>query len=441
MAVVAVVEEAVLRIEPGFCESGVELFAGHPTLFRVPGERPTVDVEEFVLVDAGPERSDGAGGFCGDDLVGEREGDPHLVEASVRSQAGSCGDLLVACVGSADPPADLVVVPGEQAVQQRGAEVDDPGGGVGGDDEPEALVAGDVVPLALRIGDDPVAVGRPCRCESTVRRSRPSAPRVVADAQVCGRVVDGVAERGGGVEGRAIEFADGTVEGHPGNLRRPGGRYGARMGRPRTPAGRARAVARRLEEVYPEALCELDHRNAFELLVATILSAQSTDANVNRVTPALFERYPTAEDLAAADPVEIETLVHATGFFRSKARNLLAMAARLVEVHGGEVPGSMEDLTALAGVGRKTANVVRSVALGLPGFPVDTHVTRLTARLGITEESDPVRIEREVGGMVPPAELGPLSLRLILHGRRVCGARRPRCGECPLADLCPSAST
>jgi len=199
-------------------------------------------------------------------------------------------------------------------------------------------------------------------------------------------------------------------------------------------------VARRLGEVYPEAICELDHGSPFELLVATILSAQSTDANVNRVTPALFARYPTAEDLAAADPTELETLVHATGFFRSKARNLLAMAARLVEVHGGEVPGSMEDLTALAGVGRKTANVVRSVALDLPGFPVDTHVTRLTARLGITTESDPVRIEREVAGMIPPADLGAFSLRLILHGRRVCAARRPRCGECPLADLCPSAS-
>ncbi|MBM3684949.1 MAG: endonuclease III, partial [Actinobacteria bacterium] len=159
------------------------------------------------------------------------------------------------------------------------------------------------------------------------------------------------------------------------------------MARPRTPAGRARAVARRLGEVYPEALCELDHRSPFELLVATILSAQSTDANVNRVTPALFARYPAPEDLAAADPGELEELVHATGFFRSKARNLLAMASRLVEVYGGVVPGGMDDLTSFAGVGRKTANVVRSVALGLPGFPVDTHVQRLTARLGITTET------------------------------------------------------
>ena len=199
-------------------------------------------------------------------------------------------------------------------------------------------------------------------------------------------------------------------------------------------------MARRLGEVYPEALCELDHRSPFELLVATILSAQSTDANVNRVTPALFARYPAPEDLAAADPGELEELVHATGFFRSKARNLLAMASRLVEVYGGVVPGGMDDLTSFAGVGRKTANVVRSVALGLPGFPVDTHVQRLTARLGITTETDPVRIEHEVNRMLPPGELGPFSLRLILHGRRVCSARRPRCGECPLADLCPSAS-
>jgi endonuclease III len=199
------------------------------------------------------------------------------------------------------------------------------------------------------------------------------------------------------------------------------------MVKPRTPKGRAREAARRLAEVYPSAECELDHRNAFELLVATILSAQSTDANVNKVTPALFARFPTAEHLAHADPAEVEQLVYASGFYKAKTRSLLAMANRLVEVYGGEVPGPIEELVTLPGVGRKTANVVRSVALDLPGFPVDTHVLRLTRRLGITELTDPVKIEREVNAMMPAAELGRFSLRLILHGRRVCHARTPKC--------------
>jgi endonuclease-3 len=211
------------------------------------------------------------------------------------------------------------------------------------------------------------------------------------------------------------------------------------MGKPRTPAGRAREVARRLAVLYPGAECELDHGNPFELLVATILSAQSTDANVNRVTPALFARFPTAEDLAHADPDEVEQLVHSTGFYKAKTRSLLGMANRLVEVYGGEVPGPVEDLVTLPGVGRKTANVVRSVALGLPGFAVDTHVTRLTQRLGITTQDDPVKIEHEVNAMVPARQLGEFSLRLILHGRRVCGARKPNCAECSLEDICPAS--
>jgi endonuclease-3 len=211
------------------------------------------------------------------------------------------------------------------------------------------------------------------------------------------------------------------------------------MARPPTPKGRAREVAHRLAEAYPEAVCELDHGNAYELLVATILSAQSTDANVNKVTPAVFARYPTAEELAAADPEELERLIHSTGFFRAKARSLIGMASRLVDAYGGEVPGPIEDLVTLPGVGRKTANVVRSVALDLPGFPVDTHVQRLTRRLGITTQTDPVKIEAEVNALVKPAELGDLSLRLILHGRRVCFARKPNCAGCVLEDICPSS--
>ncbi|MFN0027786.1 MAG: endonuclease III [Acidimicrobiales bacterium] len=211
------------------------------------------------------------------------------------------------------------------------------------------------------------------------------------------------------------------------------------MVKPRTPKGRAKEVARRLAEVYPEAQCELEHRNAFELLVATILSAQSTDANVNRVTPALFARFPTAQDLAHGDPAEVEQLVYASGFYKAKTRSILGMANRLVDVYGGEVPGAMADLVSLPGVGRKTANVVRSVALDLPGLPVDTHVLRLTRRLGITTETDPVKIEHEVNAMLPAAELGRFSLRLILHGRRVCAARKPKCADCSLEDICPAS--
>ena len=196
---------------------------------------------------------------------------------------------------------------------------------------------------------------------------------------------------------------------------------------------------RRLVDEYPDARCELDHENPFQLLAATILSAQCTDARVNMVTPHLFARYPTPWDLAEADPAELEEIIRSTGFFRSKARSLLGMAQGLVEDHDGEVPSSMKDLTALAGVGRKTANVVRSVALDLPGLPVDTHVGRLSRRLGLTELEDPVKVEMALNAMIPAAERGRFSLRLILHGRRVCPSRRPKCGDCVLNDFCPSS--
>ncbi len=212
--------------------------------------------------------------------------------------------------------------------------------------------------------------------------------------------------------------------------------------RPRSPGGRARETLRRLGQEYPGStteLCALAHHDAFELLVATILSAQTTDERVNSVTPALFARYPGPAELAAANPAEVERLVHPTGFFRQKTKSLLGMARAVVEDHGGQVPTSMAELTALPGVGRKTANVVRSVGLGLPGLPVDTHVGRLSRRLGLTTEVDPVKVEAELSPMVPAGERGTLSLRLILHGRAVCVARRPRCGRCVLADFCPSA--
>ena len=196
---------------------------------------------------------------------------------------------------------------------------------------------------------------------------------------------------------------------------------------------------RRLIDEYPDARCELDHENPFQLLVATILSAQCTDARVNMVTPHLFARYPTAFDLAEAEPLELEEIIRSTGFFRSKTKSLIGMAQGLVEDHDGEVPSRMADLTRLPGVGRKTANVVRSVALDLPGLPVDTHVGRLSRRLGLTDEEDPVKVEAVLNAMIPAAERGRFSLRLILHGRRVCPARRPRCGDCVLNDFCPSS--
>jgi endonuclease-3 len=211
------------------------------------------------------------------------------------------------------------------------------------------------------------------------------------------------------------------------------------MGRPRTPKGRARETNRRLADAYPDARCELDHDSAFQLLAATILSAQCTDVRVNQVTPQLFARYPTPEDLAHAEPAELEEIIRSTGFYRNKARSLIGMAGALVDRFGGEVPAAMQDLVTVPGVGRKTANVVRSVALDLPGLPVDTHVGRLARLLGLTTETDPVKVEHELNVMVPRAERGRFSLRLILHGRRVCVARRPDCGACVLADFCPSS--
>jgi endonuclease-3 len=199
----------------------------------------------------------------------------------------------------------------------------------------------------------------------------------------------------------------------------------------------------RLGDEYPGSaadLCALRFASPFQLLTATILSAQTTDERVNLVTPGLFSAWPTPSDLAAADPREVEERIKSIGLFRAKARSLVGMAAALQDRFGGEVPVAMDDLVTLPGVGRKTANVVRSVGFGLPGLPVDTHVGRLARRLGLTAETDPVKVEADLDALVPAAERGALSLRLILHGRRVCQARRPRCGACVLADFCPSAA-
>jgi endonuclease III len=196
----------------------------------------------------------------------------------------------------------------------------------------------------------------------------------------------------------------------------------------------------RLAKIYPSAT-ELDHRTPFELMIATILSAQTTDRSVNLVTPELFRRYPTAADLAAADPEEVERIIKPTGFFRAKTQSIIACSRALVDRFGGMVPPRMEDLVTLPGIGRKTANVILGVAFDIPGFAVDTHVTRLTNRLKLVATREPEKIEALVTRMVPPVEWTGLSLRLILHGRRICLARpRPLCELCVLNDFCPSST-
>ncbi|HEY8257803.1 MAG TPA: endonuclease III [Gemmatimonadales bacterium] len=199
-------------------------------------------------------------------------------------------------------------------------------------------------------------------------------------------------------------------------------------------------IFRRLARAYPDAETELHHENAFELLCATILSAQCTDARVNLVTPHLFARYPTPEALAVASRDELEQIIKSTGFFRNKSKSLIGMAQAIVADHGGEVPRSMEELRTLPGVGRKTANVVLGNAYGINvGVTVDTHVARLSRRLGLTRHEDPVKIELDLMPLFRRKDWALLSHLLIFHGRRVCLARRPRCGECVLNDICPSA--
>lgn len=210
--------------------------------------------------------------------------------------------------------------------------------------------------------------------------------------------------------------------------------------RRRSPASAAQVFAR-LRRAYPDAHCALDHRNAFELLAATILSAQCTDVRVNLVTPELFRAYPTPAALAAARQKDVEEIIRSTGFFRNKATNLIAMAQSIVADHDGQVPNTMAELHALPGVGRKTANVVLGNAFGLSeGVVVDTHVGRLSLLLGLTRETDPVKVEHDLMAQFPREQWTLLSHLLISHGRAVCVARRPRCAECVLSDICPSST-
>ncbi len=196
-----------------------------------------------------------------------------------------------------------------------------------------------------------------------------------------------------------------------------------------------------LAEAYPDAHCELNFASPFQLLIATVLSAQTTDKRVNLTTPALFARYPTPEDVAAASPDDLEELLKPTGFYRNKAKAIIGLSAAIRDQFGGEVPGRLTDLDSLPGVGRKTANVVLGNAFGVPGITVDTHFQRLARRFGWTTHTDPDKIERDVGTLFPKSDWTLLSHHLIWHGRRVCHARRPACGACPVAELCPSFGT
>ena len=201
---------------------------------------------------------------------------------------------------------------------------------------------------------------------------------------------------------------------------------------------RARRINRELADVYPDAHCELDFTTPLELAVATILSAQSTDKGVNLVTPTLFSKYRTAADYASADRDELERLIHSTGFFRNKASTLIKLGQQLVERYDGEVPNTLKELVTLPGFGRKTANVVLGNAFGVPGITVDTHFGRLVRRFGWTEETDPVKVEHAVGALFPKRDWTMLSHHLIWHGRRICHAKKPACGACPVARWCPS---
>ena len=213
------------------------------------------------------------------------------------------------------------------------------------------------------------------------------------------------------------------------------------MSRESLAARRARAdkIQAALDALYPDARCTLDYRSAYELWVATVLSAQSTDERVNQVTPALFAAAPDAAALARLPRARLEALIRALGLYRSKAKNLAAAARTIESRHGGKIPDSMAQLVSLPGIGRKSANVILGNAYGVPGFPVDTHVGRLARRLGFSRETDPAKVESDLSALFAPGRWTRLSHQLIRHGREICASRKPRCAACPLAELCPSA--
>ncbi|MGW1181209.1 endonuclease III [Streptomyces drozdowiczii] len=254
----------------------------------------------------------------------------------------------------------------------------------------------------------------------SARRAKPAGDEAARAPKPAGDEAARAPKSGGDEAARAPKRKPGRPESHLAMVRR------------------ARRINRELAEVYPYAHPELDFRNPFELLVATVLSAQTTDLRVNQTTPALFAAHPTPEDMAAAVPEELEELIRPTGFFRAKAKSLIGLSAALRDDFGGEVPGRLADLVKLPGVGRKTANVVLGNAFGVPGITVDTHFGRLVRRWKWTEQEDPEKVEAEIAAIFPKSEWTMLSHRVIFHGRRVCHARKPACGACPIAPLCPS---
>ncbi|MDB1086511.1 endonuclease III [Streptomyces sp. ACA25] len=260
-------------------------------------------------------------------------------------------------------------------------------------------------------------------------------------ANYAGRVAAERPTTGRSLRGEGAEWVNATrdsAEGEQGSVR------ASRRSGPAKPVSRlavvrrARKINRELGEVYYYAHPELDFENPFELLVATVLSAQTTDLRVNQTTPAVFAKYPTPEDMAAADPAALEELIRPTGFFRNKTKSLLGLSAALRDRFGGEVPGRLEDLVSLPGVGRKTAFVVLGNAFDVPGLTVDTHFGRLVRRWGLTEKTDPEKVEAEIGAILPEKDWTMFSHRTIFHGRRICHSRKPACGACPIAPLCPS---
>ncbi len=388
-------ETEAFGIKPLLGHGLLHLFAGPTPLFRMPVEGTIVDRYEVVdIVD---------GKSSGDELgraVGQRTSE--LPEIAIRLEPEIDCHGVGARVHCPDPELDGSFPEGRQGICDIGSEIHTISV-LGHDDDPAEL-------SVLGALDRQTHGAR----VATLRRRRFAQRRAAAARSVSGSSNDSI---------------KGLIDSLWSNA----------MAKPRSPKGRARVTNERLAEEYPEAECELDHRNPFELLVATILSAQATDVGVNKATPRLFSRFPNPWLLAEVEPEDVHSYVDTIGLFRQKSKSLVGMARMLVDDFDGEVPHAMKDLVRLPGVGRKTANVVRSVALDEPGLPVDTHVTRLCNLLGITTETDAVKIETELNPMVPERERGEFSLRVILHGRRVCIARRPRCDECVLNDFCPSS--
>lgn len=449
---VSLVDQEPGRVEPRLVLTSEQVFLRPAALLGVPVERGVVHREPRILV---PPRFEWSGHEIGPFV--ERERHAHLPQVPSRLEPDRRRDASMGVGRLVHPVMDVTAALGSDEVggfaEQAWRDLEGVVSMVRIDDQvdrPRLVAARD-----LRIGEQMIVTGfaehepgefgppavrsvdPPMLVHRLVTVGRAHAPDEVLDL---GHVASVELSLDHEVSHAPTTLSTGTVAAVArSRLPNPDPPDGRR--RPRTAAGRAKVTHEFLAEDYPGTavdLCELDHRNPFELLVATILSAQCTDERVNLTTPEVFRRWPDAVALAQADTAELEEVIHATGFFRQKAKSLQGMARRLLDEHGGDVPHRLKDLVALPGVGRKTANVIRSVALDEPGLPVDTHVGRLAIRLGLTEETDPVKVESALNSMVPADERGLFSLRLILHGRRVCAARRASCGECSLAWFCPS---